>query len=417
MSRACGYLIGVAIFAFMTYLVGVARVRLDEIVGEDVFHEMVYLPSGDTLKVAVLGFDQPAADALFIKTLIYFSGGWSLGEERWAKRGMTHELLESITYLSPRFIQAYQMGSMFLASSPDLDAAVNGTRLLQKGIDYYSSPEGAADPTQDPRWLFHSLRANIFDVNIQIYHRARGDLAAASGARLKALEEYRLAAASPGVPLAMVQVAAGYEQMMLGNAGGEKSLEAAIAVWEDAYKNALSRQDAETMERVGEKLKELTGQLEAIDVTKYLQEELTAAGRRYMEQTGHPPESPADLLEARLIPGIPITPLSTEEAQDKWLVLPDGSIKSQALADLDTKAHLDFLIDKIVEFVKAYPDRKLRGFDDLIAVDLLDAPPIPPLAMLGQTYDFDSRMGWFVSRMPFGPEPSPPPTTEEAPQS
>jgi hypothetical protein len=406
MSRWLGSLAGVIVFVAATYLVGVTRVRLDAIVEGEAFHEALYLPSGNTLKISALGFDQPVADALFVKSLIYFSQGWTLGEIQWAKRGYIYELFDAITDLSPRFDRAYQMGSMFLASSPDVNAAVNGARLLEKGVAHYDRLEKEGrDLGNDPRWMLHSYIANIYDVNVQIYKRGVGDLIGASEARQTALQQFRLSAGSPGAPAFMVQVAAGYEQMMRGDAGLEKSLEAAIAVWREAYERAVARDDKDTAELLGSRLEEQIGQLDAINATKAIQEALSEAGRRYKARNGVPAENAARLKDAGLIPGLPKTPLGTEDRPDMWLALPDGSFKSRTLADMETTSHMYYLTDQVADYVKAFPGRPLYGFDDLIAAGLLDKPPVPPLAALGQTYDFDSRIGVFVSRMPFGPEP------------
>lgn len=101
-----------------------------------------------------------------------------------------------------------------------------------------------------------------------------------------------------------------------------------------------------------------------------------------------------------------MTPLSTPDAPDTWLAMADGSFRSRSLSTLETQSHLDLLMDAIVAY------RRARGapppdLDALVSERFIDAIPTPPLASIGQVYEYNPKLGSVSSEMPLGPE-SPP---------
>jgi tetratricopeptide (TPR) repeat protein len=98
----------------------------------------MYLPRGEYLRVAVLGYEQVVADLLWIQA-IQAMGEPTVTEEagRWLYRA-----LDVITTLDPRFVRVYEAGGIALVTLVVL--AEESNRILEKGIrnnpDYWALP-------------------------------------------------------------------------------------------------------------------------------------------------------------------------------------------------------------------------------------------------------------------------------------
>src|SRR5947208_85970 len=90
----------------------------------------MYLPRGEYLRVAVLGYEQVVADLLWIQA-IQAMGEHTVTEEagRWLYR-----VLDVITTLDPRFLRVYEAGGVALVTLVVL--AEESNRILEKGIKY-----------------------------------------------------------------------------------------------------------------------------------------------------------------------------------------------------------------------------------------------------------------------------------------
>lgn len=88
----------------------------------------MYLPEGEYLRVAVLGYEQVVADFLWIQT-IQAMGERKVTEE--AGRWIYHAL-DVITTLDPKFVRVYEAGGIALTTLVVLPEESN--RLLEKGI-------------------------------------------------------------------------------------------------------------------------------------------------------------------------------------------------------------------------------------------------------------------------------------------
>jgi len=88
----------------------------------------MYLPQGQYLRVAALGYEQVAADLLWIQA-IQAMGERKVSEEagHWIYRA-----LDVITDLDPRFVSVYEVGGIALTTLVVL--AEESNRLLEKGI-------------------------------------------------------------------------------------------------------------------------------------------------------------------------------------------------------------------------------------------------------------------------------------------
>jgi tetratricopeptide (TPR) repeat protein len=99
---------------------------------------LLYIPSGRFLKPAVLGYDNLAADYLWMKAIGYF-GGHYMSDQKYP--WLPH-ILELITDLDPRFRIVYYFGGIVLAI--EADKVEESTALLEKGMenfpDYWKFP-------------------------------------------------------------------------------------------------------------------------------------------------------------------------------------------------------------------------------------------------------------------------------------
>lgn len=90
--------------------------------------KLLYLPSGRFLKPAVLGFDNVAADWLWLRAIGYF-GGHYMADRNYP--WLAH-MLNLITDLDPRFSIVYYFGGIVLAiEAGQVDESI---RLLEKGM-------------------------------------------------------------------------------------------------------------------------------------------------------------------------------------------------------------------------------------------------------------------------------------------
>lgn len=390
-------------------LTGRARSALDAITDpfRNDFREMIYLPRGKPLKIIACGFDAPLADALFIKSLVYFGDSLravSEGSVYAARRAYTYALYDVITDLSPRFYRAYQVGGLFLTASQYLETNMEGVAILDKGVATFDAlDKGGEKLSPDPRWLFHTLLANTYEVNIQSRLRAAGDNMGAYAARENAAKEFRLAAVSPDAPEYVLLAAVGYESVWSGKGNLEDAVKAMLVVWKDLRHQAENRGDKEVTAVLDKQIEDTESYLGAISDTRQLQDILSDAGRKYLERTGEPAVGVADLLRAGLIPGRPMEPLAGEDRHDQWLALPDGSFRSAILSNMQARTHIDLLTDAVSAYRrvnrKAPPDA-----GTLVAEGYIDQVPVPPLEALGERYEYNPATGGFADAMPLGPE-------------
>ncbi|MDR1520422.1 MAG: hypothetical protein LBU23_09820 [Planctomycetota bacterium] len=404
-----GWLVAAALFIASVFLTGQARLALDAITEpfRDDFREMSYLPRGDALKIIACGFNAPLADALFIKSLIYYAESFRAKTDKTARRAYVHPLFDVITDLSPRFTRAFQIGSMLLSSTPSLANSLEACRLLDKGVGIVKDEETRGRPiVPDPRWLYHTLLANIYEVNVQTRRRREGDIDGALEARRQAMLEYRRAAASPGVPDYVREAAAGFIRVYEGGGKVEDSMLAVLAVWREFHEQAERRGDKDVQKDMEERIAEAEEYIQDIRLTRAIEADLSSRGKKYLENRGATPGSPEDLRRAGLIPGLPITPLDNEDGPDVWLALPDGSFRSSRLAAMETQQQLDLLQSANIAWNRDHGLEKTPpSLEALAEKRYIDKIPEPPLKLLGQTYSFEQ--GRFVSRMPEGPEPPP----------
>lgn len=399
-----GKLLIVVLFAATVFATGRARLHLDHLTEpfRNDFREMLYLPRGIGLKLIACGFDTPIADALFIKSLVYY-GESMAAKNKDARRLYTFELFDVITDLSPRFHRAYQVGGLFLSSSADMETNLNAVRLMDKGVSVFTRlvDSGEKVPT-DPRWLFHLLSANTYEVNIQARYRANGDLEGASETRRLAAQEFLNAAKSPGAPGYVIAAAAGYESVQQGRGNVEEGIKATLAVWQELYAASAARGDKDILPELESRITELNDELTRIAQTREIAHILSEKGKEYITKTGKAPVGVADLVNADLIPGRPITPMSNDGVEDLWLAMPDGAFKSVLLSNMETQSHIELLFDAMTAYRRAHgtPPPSLQT---LVDEKYIAVVPEPPLKGIGQVYDYNPSNGRTQSLVPLGP--------------
>lgn len=92
---------------------------------------LLYLPSGKYLKPLVLGYDQVAADLLWMKTISYF-GGHFMSDKQYP--WLAH-MLNLIIDLDPRFDFPYYFGGIVL--SLEASQIEEANKILERGIEAY----------------------------------------------------------------------------------------------------------------------------------------------------------------------------------------------------------------------------------------------------------------------------------------
>jgi tetratricopeptide (TPR) repeat protein len=191
-------------------LVFVSARSVEELSAEKRMLEVLYLPSGDFLDQASLGYRNLAADILWVKTVQYY-GGFRLGHNDLA---LFSHLVDVITDLDPQFVFAYLFGGLVIAE--DLGYFEEGMAFIEKGIEN--------NPTD--WWL-------VFELGFLNYVYARDFETAA--------HYFQLASRLPGSD----EIAKRFAAFVAAKAG---HTETSIAMWEELSRtsdNPYIRQMAE----------------------------------------------------------------------------------------------------------------------------------------------------------------------------
>lgn len=243
----------------------------------DADDELRWMPSGRALRLAVLRYDNVAADLLWLRAVGMFGEkyGASGGDAAWLR--WLYHLVDLVTDLDPRFRSAYVHGGTLLRLFPGW--VTQSTLVFAKGA--------AALPD---RWEFP------FNISMN-YYLHEGDAESAS-------RYMRQASVIPGSPFYLRSLAAS----MLDEAN---QLDTALAfvrqeltqVADPRVKSALEVKEQEIRYRIGVR-------------------EVEAARARFHEETGRDAAHPADLVPGA-IPRLPEEPLG-----GRWIFGPDGSAAS-----------------------------------------------------------------------------------------
>lgn len=256
----------IALVALVVVFVSSTLVRDRVYAVTDSENELLYIPSGAVLERMALSFDSLLADVYWIRALQVYGGTRrSDGEEK--NYDLLGPLLDITTTLDPEFNAAYRFGAIFLTEAyPNgpgrTDLAV---ALLKKGIE--RKPE---------RWEYYMDIGFIYYWWVQDYEQAA--------------EWFDRAADVPGASWWLRSLAANTLA-----AGGSR--ESSRMLWRQLYDSA----DSDWIRT--EATRRLT-QLQALDEI----DQFIAAARRFYEFESRPPASWQELVDARMLSGIPLDP-------------------------------------------------------------------------------------------------------------
>ncbi len=245
---------------------------------EATLQEVLYLPSGKTLKRFSLGYSSLLADIYWMRAVQYFG---ARVHQPAARYDLLYPQLDITTDLDPQLIPAYQAGSIFLAQRPPAGAGQpdKAVALLEKGIR--ENPE---------YWRLY------FTLGF-VHYMDRRDYKAAQEAFEKGSEV-------PGALPWMKAMAA----RMAENAA---DVTIAITLWKGVYD--MTKEDS-----VRDNALKHIASLQA----DALMEELDRRIESYRERTGAFPSRWSDLERAGLLRGIPLDPSGAP-----FKLMPDGSVQ------------------------------------------------------------------------------------------
>lgn len=240
--------------------------------------ELAYLPKGEYLKLAVLGYRQITADVLWLRAIQNFGGR---AQTKQGYRAAYHAV-DVLTDLDPRFAYAYQVAGTILAVWAGL--VEESVAILNKGMN--------RNPTV---WQFP------FYLGYDYYYELHDPATAA--------EYFRAASTLPGAPSYLPKLAA----RMTAEAGSPD-----VAI-EFLQRLLLSTQDERLREGLTQRMRELL-------VERNLQI-LERAIDKYQQSEGVYPRSLQDLATKGLVTDVPGDPLGGRYVYDPET----GIVKSTSL--------------------------------------------------------------------------------------
>lgn len=240
--------------------------------------EVLYIPSSTVLKRMSLGYSGLLADIYWTRAVQYF------GDKR--REDAVHydllaPLLDITTDLDPHLLVAFQYGSLFLSQSP---------------------PAGAGQPDKAVAMLEKGIRANpdywrlYFTLGF-VHYLDRKDYKAAQQAFEKGSEN------PEALPWMKVMAAA------MAQHAGEPAL--AMEIWKRLYESSVDKTIRENAAQ----------HMAAIRVDQSIPD-LERRIEMYRQATGRLPASWADLVRARVLPGVPVDPTGTP-----YKLLPNGTVQ------------------------------------------------------------------------------------------
>jgi hypothetical protein len=255
--------------------------RLDAVRGSHAtLEEVLYVPSGNVLKRASLGYSGLLADIYWTRAVQYFG---SKHIDRATRYDLLYPLLDITTDLDPHLIVAYQFGSIFLSQKP---------------------PEGAGQPDKAVALVEKGIRENpsywrlYFTLGF-IHYLDRRDYKAAQQAFEKGSQ-------IPGALPWMKVMAA----RMAENA---EDINTALALWQAVYDTT---QDSTTRDTALKHIASLRADEEINQLTQQID--------YYRQREGRQPSSWSDLVHAGLLRGVPVDPFGAP-----YELKPDGTVKVQ----------------------------------------------------------------------------------------
>ena len=231
---------------------------------EATLEDVLYLPSGKTVKRLSFGYSSLLANIYWTRAVQYFGSKHARHSEQY---DLLFPLLDITTDLDPKLIVAYEYGSVFLSQKP---------------------PEGAGQPDRAVALVEKGIRANpdywrLYLTLGFIHYIDRHDPVAAKAAFEKGSQ-------IPGaLPWMKVMAARMAEH--------SKDINTSIALWQAVYEATVDRNVKETA----------TLHLQSLLAERDISE-LEHRVQIYRQQTGTFPASWAEMIRAGLLPGVPLAP-------------------------------------------------------------------------------------------------------------
>jgi hypothetical protein len=256
----------------------ICRRHIEKLRGQEAtLEEVLYLPSGKTVKRMSLGYSGLLADIYWTRAVQYFGSKHIKHSTRY---DLLYPLLDITTDLDPKLIVAYEYGAVFLSQQP---------------------PSGAGQPDKAVALVEKGIRANpdywrlYFTLGF-IHYMDRHDPKAAELAFHKGSEV-------PGaLPWMRVMAARMAER--------SRNIETSMMLWQGIYETTSDRDVKNTAEH---HLASLQADRDINNLQHLIQ--------TYRQRTGALPESWADLLRGRLINHIPLAPYG-----EPYLLRLDGTV-------------------------------------------------------------------------------------------
>ncbi len=243
------------------------------------FEELSYLPKGEHLKVAVLGYRHIAADLIWMKAVQYF------GDMKQTTNGFmwAYHATDVVTDLDPDFVLAYQAGGTILGVWSGL--MEESIALLQKGMRHRPND-----------WRFPFLIG--YDYFYELCDASNG------------AKYFQQAAMLPGAPPYLPQLAA---RLAAESGDPEAAIEFLVR-----FRRQVS--DQRVREALDVRIKELVIERDVRVIDE-------AVGR-YKSQEGRMPRALEELVERRFLESIPNEPFG-----GRYLLSPSGGAVSSELKD------------------------------------------------------------------------------------
>jgi hypothetical protein len=258
-----------------------SRAQVEKLRGKEVtLEEVLYMPSGKSVKRLSLGYSSLLADIYWTRAVQYFGNKTN---KRSMRYDLLYPLLDITTDLDPHLIVAYEFGSLFLSQPP---------------------PEGAGQPEKAVALVEKGIRENpsywrlYFTLGF-IHYLDRRDYKAASEAFLKGSQV-------PGALPWMKVMAA-----RMAEHGDDRST--AVYLWKAVYDTSIDPQVKDTA------VQHLTSLRAEADI-----EQLEERVKTYRERSGTLPSRWVDMVRAGVLPGLPQDPNGVE-----YKLLPDGRVDVQ----------------------------------------------------------------------------------------
>lgn len=222
--------------------------------------QLAYLPKGDYLKLAVLGYRQVVADLIWLQAVQH------IGAKRDTQLGYTwtYHAVDVLTDLDPTFVPPYQATGLFLGVL--VGRQEEGLAILDKGIRHNPSS-----------WQLPFLAGYVS------YYELCNPVAGG--------EYLRIAARVPGSPAYLPQLAA---RMTVESGDPTAALE-----FLDRFSRSVT--DERVREALLQRMKEIVQEKDL----RFLEESI----RRYRAKYGQPPAKLEDLMLHGIIQQMPADPL------------------------------------------------------------------------------------------------------------